>query len=251
MRRDELVHHLDDLLEIRRVPDYGPQGLQIEGRPEVRRVLGLVDAVGPDCVDAALEAEADLVLVHHGVFFGPPKRLVGGYGDTIRRYLAADLNLYAAHLALDAHPQYGNNAQIAYHMGLGVKGFWGEAKGTPICVEAEAPAGTTIEALAGAFERIVGPGAVVQAEGPAEIRRVGVCSGDGSGFVEEAAARGCDAFVTGETSHSHYWDARLLGMHVLWGGHYRTETVGVRALGAHLAERFDLDFRFVDLPTGM
>lgn len=251
MHRDELVRHLDDLLGIAGIRDYGPQGLQIEGRQEVRRILGLVDAVGPDCLDAAEASGADLVLVHHGVLFGPPKRLVGGYGASIRRYLAADLNLYAAHLALDAHPQFGNNAQLASHMGLRIQEHWGDALGTPICVQAEAPGGTTVEALAAAFERIVGPELVVQAEGPAKIRRIGICSGDGSGFVEEAAARGCDAFVTGETSHSHFWDASLLGMHVLWGGHYRTETVGVRALGAHLAERYGLDFEFVDLPTGM
>lgn len=250
MRRDELVSYLDEQLRIGDFADYGPQGLQVEGRAELRRVVATVDA-GLPCVEAALEREADLLLVHHGILWGPARRLAGGYGELVRRLLGADLNLYAAHLALDAHPVWGNNAELCRLLGLEVEDWWGLAKGSPVGALARAPGGTSLEALLGRLEEALGPAALVQAHGPARIERLGVLSGGGAGYIAEAAARGCQALITGETSHSAYYEALYAGIHVIYAGHYASETVGVQALGRHLAERFGLDFEFVDLPTGV
>ncbi len=128
MRRDELVTYLDDLLDIHGMADYGPQGLQVEGRGTVERIIGLVDAA-PACVAAAVEHQADLMLVHHGIFWGPTQRLAGPFGRHVRSIVESGINLYAAHLALDGHRVYGNNAVLAERLGLTVVDWWGVTGG--------------------------------------------------------------------------------------------------------------------------
>lgn len=250
MQRDELVRYLDDYLKIGEIRDYGPQGLQIEGRAEIQKLVGMVDAHQP-CVEAALAAGADLLLVHHGIFWGETKRLSGSFGRLVRTYLEADLNLYAAHLALDAHPEVGNNAELANKLGLAIQEWWGKVNGVPLAVLTEADAALTLDELVQRYEAAVGPVNLVLSHGPAQIRRVGILSGFGARQIEEAAALGCDAFITGETSHAQYYDALNAGIHVIYGGHYTSETVGVQALGRHLAEKFGVKFEFIDLPTGL
>lgn len=251
MRRDDVVAWLDEYLGIARVADYGPQGLQIEGCADIGRVVGLVDALGEPCVRAAVDRHADMVLVHHGLLWGAPERLVGAFGRQVRRYIQADLNLYAAHLALDAHPEVGNNAQLAARLGLTVADWWGDARGTAICCTAVAKPSTTLEVLVADVTQHLGPPARIQPHGPREVRMVGICSGGGASFIAEAAARGCDAFLTGETSHAHYWDAEGAAISVIWAGHYASETLGVQALGARMARELGVAFEFVDVPTGM
>jgi dinuclear metal center YbgI/SA1388 family protein len=250
MQRDELVRYLDGYLKIAEIKDYGPQGLQIEGRAEVQRIVGMVDSHQP-CVDAALARDADLLLVHHGIFWGGPQKLSGSFGKLVRTYMKADLNLYAAHLALDAHPEVGNNAELARLLGLDVFDWWGKVNGVPLASLAESSETLTVETLVQRYEETVGPVKLVLAHGPAQIRRVGILSGSGARQIEEAAALGCDAFLTGETSHAQYYDALNAGINVIYGGHYTSETVGVQALGRHLQETFGLDFEFIDLPTGL
>ncbi len=250
MKRSELVTYLNTLLRIDEISDYGPQGLQIEGKDEVNKIVGLVDTHQP-CVDAALVHGADMMLVHHGIFWGGPKRLQGSYGKLVRTFIKADLNLYAAHLPLDAHTEYGNNAELPRRLGLTVDGWWANIKGTDLGSLCSAPAGTTLDSLVARFEETVGPVKVVLAHGPSTVRKVGIISGFGADHIHEAAALGCDTFLTGETSHSQYYEALNAGINVIYGGHYTTETVGVQALGQHLAEKFGIDFEFVDLPTGM
>ncbi|MBX2998175.1 MAG: Nif3-like dinuclear metal center hexameric protein [Caldilineaceae bacterium] len=250
MQREELVRYLDDYLKIAEIKDYGPQGLQIEGRADVQRIIGMVDAHQP-CVDAALARGVDLVLVHHGVFWGEARKLSGSFGKLIRTYMDADLNLYAAHLALDAHPEVGNNAELARRLGLTVHDWWGKVNGVPLAPLAESSELLTVETLVQRYEETVGPVKLVLAHGPNQIRRVGILSGFGARQIDEAAALGCDAFITGETSHAQYYDALNAGINVIYGGHYTSETVGVQALGRHLSEKFGLDFEFIDLPTGL
>jgi putative NIF3 family GTP cyclohydrolase 1 type 2 len=137
MQRDELVRYLDDYLKIAEIKDYGPQGLQIEGRADVQRIIGMVDAHQP-CVEAALAQGVDLLLVHHGIFWGGPQKLSGSFGKLVRTYIRADLNLYAAHLALDAHPDIGNNAELARRLGLNVVDWWGKVNGVSLASLAEA-----------------------------------------------------------------------------------------------------------------
>lgn len=250
MNRTELVDYLDGYLRIAEISDYGPQGLQIEGKQEVQKIIGLVDSHQP-CVEAAIEREADLMLVHHGVFWGPAQKIAGSFGKLVRTFMAADLNLYAAHLPLDAHPEVGNNAELARRLGLEVQDWWANIKGTPLAALTHAPDGTTLDSLIERFEETIGPVKVVQRHGPSQVERVGILSGGGATNVHEAAALGCDTYITGETSHANYYDAMNAGINVIYAGHYTSETVGVQALGQHLAEKFGLDFEFIDLPTYM
>jgi dinuclear metal center YbgI/SA1388 family protein len=250
MKRTELVSYLDTYLGIAAIKDYGPQGLQIEGCEEINRVVGLVDAHQP-CVEAALAEQADLMLVHHGIFWGSPKPLCNSYGALIRTFLMADLNLYAAHLALDAHREVGNNAELARRLGLEVIDWWGNANGVKLAALAVNHHGAKLDYLVDRFEQNVGPVKLVQAHGPRIIHKVGILSGFGAREIDEAAALGCDLYITGETSHAQYYDAQNAGLNVIYGGHYTTETVGVQALGKHLQEEFGVEFVFVDLPTGL
>ena len=245
-----MVRFLDEYLKISEIKDYGPQGLQIEGRDEIRKIIGAVDAHLP-VVETALSHGADMLLVHHGIFWGGPQKISGGYGRLVRAYIQADLNLYAAHLALDAHPEVGNNAQLARRLGLEVTAWWGKVNGVPLAALAESPAPITFDELTACYQEQVGDVKLFLAHGPQQIRRVGILSGSGARQIEEAAALGCDAFITGETSHAQYYDALNHGMNVLYGGHYTSETVGVQALGQLLVEKFGVEFEFVDLPTGI
>jgi dinuclear metal center YbgI/SA1388 family protein len=248
MKRSELVEYLTDYLRIEAIKDYGPQGLQVEGKPEVNKVVGMVDAQLP-CVTLALAHGADLLLVHHGIFWGAAKPLRGALGVLVRTIMAADLNLFAAHLALDAHPEVGNNVELARRLGLEVLEWWANVNGAPLAVMAVEPNGVKLDYLVDRYEQSVGPVQLVQAHGPRIVHRVGIMSGGGARHVEEAAALGCDLFLTGETSHAQYYDALNAGINVIYGGHYTTEITGVQALGRHLKEQFDLEFEFIDLPT--
>lgn len=250
MQREALVRYLDDTLRISEIADYGPQGLQLEGRAQVDKIVGLVDAHLP-CVHAALERQADLMLVHHGIFWGEAKRLTGSYGRLVRTFIQNDLNLYAAHLPLDAHPQWGNNAELARRLGLTIIDWWANVKGTPLAVLAKYDQPIDFHEMVARFEEQVGRPHLIQAEGPPKVRTVGILSGFGADKIEAAAALGCDAYVTGETSHAQYYDAANTGINLLYGGHYTSETVGVQALGEHLAQNFGVAFEFVDLPTGL
>ncbi len=250
MKTAELVKYLDEYLHIEQIRDYGPQGLQVEGRSETRKVVGLVDAHMP-CVEAALQQGADMMLVHHGIFWGPTQLLRGSHGRLVRGLMAAELNLYAAHLALDAHQEVGNNAELARRLGFEVTDWWGEVHGTPLAALAVQPDGMKLDYLVERFRQLVGPVKLVQAHGPRLVHRIGIMSGGGASQIAQAAALGCDTFLTGEPEHAHYYDALNASLNVIYGGHYCTETVGVQALGQHLQDRFGIDFEFVDLPTGL
>jgi dinuclear metal center YbgI/SA1388 family protein len=250
MKCSDLIAYLTEYLRIEEIADYGPQGLQVEGRDEVNRVVGLVDAHLP-CVTAAIGAQADMMLVHHGIFWGHAKPLRGALGRVVRMLMMADVNLYAAHLALDAHPEVGNNAELARRLGLQALEWWGRVNGVDLAVLAVAPDGTKFDYLVDRYEQLVGPVQLVQAHGPRIVHRVGIMSGSGARHIEEAATLDCDVFLTGETSHANFYDALNTSMNVIYGGHYTTETVGVQALGRHLQDQFGLEFEFIDLPTGI
>ena len=250
MQRDELVRYLDRYLRIDAIPDYGPQGLQVEGAGEVTRIVFTVDA-GQPCIDAAIKVGAQMQIVHHGLFWGAQEPIRGPFGHKIQRLFQANLNLYAAHLALDAHPEVGNNVELARLLELTVESWFCNVKGTDIGVVAVAPDGTTVESLAAALKARLGVEPRTLAHGPAAVRRVALVSGSGVSYAKEAAVLGADTLVTGETSHAHFYAAVELGMNVLFAGHYASETVGLKALGRHLNGKFGLETVFIDLPTGM
>ncbi len=253
MKLESLLQYLDAYLGVRDHPDYpvALNGLQVGGPDEVHRIVAAVDA-SEASVAAAVERGADLLLVHHGLFWEGLKPLTGRRLRRVRPLIEHGVAVYSVHLPLDGHAEVGNSVLLARALGLQVQGPFAEYKGAAIgwwgtldpALDAQALAVRLEEALDGAPVRLV-PG------GPDRVERVGVVTGGGASFVGSAVALELDALVTGEGSHHAFFDAMELGVHLLLGGHYATETFGVRALAAHVAERFDLQWEFLDQPTGM
>lgn len=245
-----LVAYCDELLGASAFADACPNGLQVEGRPEVQHVVSGVTACQA-LVDAAAEAGADAVLVHHGWFWrGEDPRVTGMRRRRLASLLRHDLSLIAYHLPLDAHPEVGNNAQLGRLLGIAPDGRLGGPAGTPGLVMT----GTLTEPVAGpAFAahvaRCLGR-APLHVPGPAApIRRLAWCTGAGQALVELAVAAGVDAYLTGEASEQTVHAAREGGVHLFAAGHHATERGGVQALGAHLAARFGLRVQFIDVPN--
>ncbi len=251
MQFHNLVSYLDDYLRIATIADYGPQGLQVEAADgDVQMIAVSTDSALP-VIDDAVRAGAQLLIVHHGLFWGNPERLCGSLGRRVRRLFEANLSLYAAHLALDAHPEVGNNAVLARELGLQITDWWAEVMGIKIGVLANAPAGWTRNDLVETVRTVLPGEPLVQLYGPSQVRRVAILSGDGADFLAQAQAIGADTVITGETSHAAYYRAQELALNVVYAGHYATETLGVRALAQHLAERFGLATIWIDQPTGL
>ncbi|HSG07457.1 MAG TPA: Nif3-like dinuclear metal center hexameric protein [Longimicrobiales bacterium] len=253
MKLESLLQYLDSYLEVAGHPDYpnALNGLQVQGREEVRRIVAAVDA-SEASVAAAVDAGADLLVVHHGLFWDGLRPLTGRRYRRVKPLLAHGIGLYSAHLPLDSHAEVGNCALLARALGLELQGRFADYKGSPVgwwgthadATDAPGLQARLADALGGAAIHLI-------AGGPPRVERVGVVTGGGASFVEEAVALGLDALVTGEGSHHTHFDAMELGIHVLFGGHYATETFGVRALAQHLGERFDLEWQFLDQPTGL
>jgi dinuclear metal center YbgI/SA1388 family protein len=251
MDRNELVSYLDEYLHLNEIEDHGPQGLQVEAEAgPIRRIALAVDAA-PEVIATAADWGADMLLVHHGILWRSVERIAGPLGRRVRLLLDSQINLYAAHLALDAHPAVGNNAVLARMLGVEVGSWWCPQGGVMLAVCGPAEPGLTVQALARRAEEQLATTVRVLAYGPATVGQLAILSGFGADEVGAAKAAGADTFLTGETSHAHYWAAADHGLNVLFAGHYATETVGVRALGDHLAGRFGLETRFLDFPTGM
>jgi dinuclear metal center YbgI/SA1388 family protein len=251
VKRSEIVRYLDRYLQLQEIEDYGPQGLQVESHnTEIERIALSVDAA-PEVIEAAAGWQADMLLVHHGILWRSVERIAGPLGHRVRLLLANGINLYAAHLALDAHPAVGNNAVLAKMLGVEIDEWWCPQGGVMIGVCGPVEDGLSLQTLVDRAEMQLETSVRVLAHGPATVSRVAIVSGFGADEVGAAKAMGADTFLTGETSHAHYWAAADHGLNVLYAGHYATETVGVSALGDHLAQRFGLATRFLDFPTGM
>ena len=248
-RRDELIAFLDGLLDSPRWPDYGPNGLQVPGAAQVDKVVTGVSA-HRELFERAGAAGAQFVLCHHGIFWGES---AGPVTDQLKARLKLlfdnDMSLAAYHLPLDAHPEVGNNALICSGLGLARGEPFGEAKGERIGWVGVAAEPLTIAELAARSTALFGSEPLVFDSGPAEIRRVGIVSGGGSSALAEAISLGLDAFVTGEPTEHVMADAREGGIHFLAGGHYASETFGVRRLGELLAEEFGVTHTFVEVPN--
>ncbi len=241
MQIDELGHFCDDLLAIDEFEDYCPNGLQVEGGRPVRKLVSGVSACLA-LIEAALEEGADAILVHHGYFWkGEPQPLVGIKGRRIRRLMRADVSLLAYHLPLDAHPTVGNNAELGRIMDWLVTGQQG------LLWQGELPeamaAGALMEQLG---DRLDASPLLIEGGGR-PVRRIAWCSGAAQSMIEQAAALGVDAFVSGEISEQTVHLARELGIHYIAAGHHATERFGVQALGNLLAERFGIEHEFVDI----
>jgi dinuclear metal center YbgI/SA1388 family protein len=244
--RTELLRSLDGLLQPERFKDYGPNGLQVEGKSEIRRLVSGVTA-SRALIEAAIDAGADAIFVHHGLFWrGQDGRVVGWMKERLRLLLAHDISLFAYHLPLDAHPDWGNNAQLGQVLGWRADQRFGEQDlGFAGDVAFENP-----QALALHVERVLGRGAtLVLPEGAGPVRRVAWCTGGAQGFFEAAIAAGADAFVTGEISEPQAHLARETGVAFIAAGHHATERYGAPALAGHVATQLGLEHRFIEIPN--
>jgi dinuclear metal center YbgI/SA1388 family protein len=250
MYRDVLVRWLDGYLKIHDFKDPSLNGLQVEGRAEVRRIGVSVDAAQAIFDKAAL-AQVDFLITHHGLFWGQQFPIVGHQKKRLEKLFSAGINLYTAHLPLDAHPEVGNNAVLARELGLqSLEPFPHPKYGNIGCI------GHFVEPqpLALVEERIgelTGMQPLVVRAGLEAVRRVGIVSGGGAGDVGLAKALGCDLYITGEPSHAHYHEPFELGINVIYAGHYDSETFGVKALAARLEQEFGLPWVFLEHPTGL
>jgi dinuclear metal center YbgI/SA1388 family protein len=251
MKIGDLIAYLDNYLNIAEIKDYGPQGLQVEAEKENVRRLALAVDVAPPIVEAAAAWKADMLLVHHGLFWRDVQPLSGPLGRRIRLLLQHSIHLYAAHLCLDAHSEVGNNAVLARLFDIAVAEWWCAPMGTPIGILGTAAPGTTIAELAEQIEERLNTRVRLLAYGPPVVEKVAIVSGFGADEVGNAWELGADTFITGETSHANYWAAADHRLNVIYAGHYATETVGVQALGQHLADKFGLEVKFLDFPTEM
>ncbi len=243
--RDEIVAYADELLEVERFPEYGTPGLQVVGADEVTKIACGVSS-SKELFERAAAAGAQLVLVHHGMFWrNEPVWIDRRQRGRLETLFAADMSLLAYHLALDAHPEIGNNALLAEALGVEVEQPFAEVGQGGSLRE---PAG--IDELAGRIrETAGGREPLVFAYGPEEIRRVAICSGGAAGELIRAAHEGYDLYLTGEPGEPSRQTARELGIHFVAAGHYATETLGVQALARHLAERFGLDWEFLPVES--
>lgn len=249
VHRDELVAYLDRYLRVDEIPDSSPNGLQVEGAKQVRRVAYAVDA-SVETITAAARARVKFLVVHHGLWWGRHEQIVGNMRRRIAALIDHDVSLYAAHLPLDCHPEVGNNVEIARLLKLRVASPFGEYKGVQVGVVAAASRPLSRKAFAESVERVLDTAVQVLPFGPSTVRRVAVVSGGGAMFAETAARSGCDTLLTGESSHAAVHPAREARINLLFGGHYATETVGLRALEKRVQRRFGLRGLFIAAPTG-
>jgi len=243
----ELATHLDRLLEVERFQDYGPNGLQVEGQRPIA-TLATAATASLHAIRAAAAMEADALLVHHGIFWGRGGPLVGMLGDRVRALMRADLSLLAYHLPLDAHPEVGNNAWLLRALELTqLPETFGLAGGASIgLIGTAAQPLATAELHARLEDRLQHP--VIHCPGgPEQVSRIGVLTGGGQNFLAAAAAAGCQALITGETSEQTWHEASELGCHCLAAGHHATEDHAVHELGAALATDFGLEHRRIAL----
>jgi dinuclear metal center YbgI/SA1388 family protein len=248
--RDEIIAFCDELLDIDSFEDYGPNGLQVPGAEQVSSIATGVTA-NRDFLAAAVDAGAELAIVHHGLFFGDgPRALTPQLAERLRIVLEAGTSVTAYHLPLDAHREIGNNALLCERLGLEQDGRpFAEVKGRPIGIIGRAPQALSAAELAERVGELLGREPLMFEDGPARIETVGIVSGGGASTIQEAVALGLDAFLTGEPAEHVMGDAREGGLHFIAAGHYATETFGVRRLGELAAERFRVEHRFIDIPN--
>lgn len=244
--RDQLSEYLACLLDIGRIRDFSPNGLQVEGRGRIARLVTGVTA-SLALIDAALADGADAILVHHGYFWrGEDGRITGIRRHRLRRLLANDLNLFAYHLPLDMHPELGNNAQLGKRLGLVRDGQFGE-NGLGWLGWPDDPQLRTVGELAARIEQRLGRAPLLIGDPQQPAGRVGWCTGAAQGYLDDAVAAGASVYLSGEISEQTVHLARESGVAYLACGHHATERYGVQALGEHLAAHFGIQHRFIDI----
>ena len=245
-----VVSYLDRYLRTSEVPDApnALNGLQLANGGTISRVTAAVDLCDAT-VQMAAQQGADLLLVHHGLFWGGLQRLTGRAYRRVAGLIRHNIALYSAHLPLDVHPEVGNNAVLAHRLGVARRGEFGEEYGMRIGVWGEVDIPRSV--LAQRLGEVVGGHPRLMAFGPERVRRVGIVTGAAGSMIGQAAAQGLDTYITGEGAHHTFFDAEELGLNVFYAGHYATETFGVKALAERLCTEFDLPWTFLDHPTDL
>jgi len=245
-----IVAWCDKTLRIREIGDNdrAANGLQVENRGTVTKIAAAVDA-NLSTVKLAIAARADLMLVHHGLFWNARQPWTGKNYELLRLLIENNLAIYSSHLPLDAHPRFGNNALLCRALGLTrLKPFFG-SRGQTISFKSQTKIGRG--ELAKRLERATGVRPKIIPGGSEICRNIGVITGGAGEEVQRVAEEGIDTFISGEGPHATFGMAEELSLNVLYGGHYATETFGVKALGRHIAQKFDTSYVFLDYPTGL
>ncbi|MDG1580728.1 Nif3-like dinuclear metal center hexameric protein [Pseudomonas sp. GOM6] len=243
-----LVEEADRYLNAARISDYCPNGLQVEGRPQVRRIVSGVTA-SQALLDAAVEAEADVVLVHHGYFWkGEDACITGMKRRRLHTLLSNDISLLAYHLPLDVHPEVGNNVQLAQQLDITVEGPLDANNPKVVGLLGSLAEPLSARDFSRRVQEVLGREPLL-VEGQGMVRKVGWCTGGGQGYIDNAIAAGVDLFLTGEASEQTYHSARENGVSFVAAGHHATERYGVQALGDYLARRFAVEHLFIDCPN--
>jgi dinuclear metal center YbgI/SA1388 family protein len=251
IRRDELIDCLDEYLRVSEFDDASQNGLQLEGPDEVTKVAFAVDACQTS-FEQAVAAGAQLLIVHHGLFWSKSRLLVGPHFRRVKTLIEGNCGLYASHLPIDAHPEIGNNAELARLLRLTDTRPFGTYHGSSIGIAGELDPAIDIAALIGRLvDALTVPPIRVLAHGPEKAHHVGCISGGAAMMIDQVEEAGLDTYITGETNHTFFHEAEERGLNVLFCGHYATETLGVKALMRHLAAQFELETVFLDVPTGM
>lgn len=248
MKRDELVTYLNDFLRINEFNDLGPNGLQVEGRSEIKKVVTGVSAC-VDLFEKAIALKADAIIVHHGIIWDFERPVFrGGFKKRVKLLLEHNINLLAYHLPLDAHEQVGNNVQIAKALELLNLQPFGDYKGKLIGIKGRLTS-TNQEAFFNLIKEKINANALIFPYGPKKVVNVGIISGGAQKDVKQAVAEGLDAYITGEVSEHILHYVKEEGIHFISAGHHATERFGVLALGDHLRRMSGLDVEFVDIPN--
>jgi len=248
VRREELTTYLDEYLRVREIDDSSLNGLQVDGPDQVDRVAFVVDARLAAFEEAA-RRHAQLIIAHHGLFWGKVEPVVGTLYRRLRALVQGDVGLYAVHLPLDAHPEVGNNAELARILDLKERTPAGEYHGERIGFGGVLAQPTDVTSLARRVEEETGYPVIRVVEGGRPAVRVACVAGGAAEMAAGFASCGYDTYVTGEVSHSFLPQIEELRMNVIFAGHYATECLGVKALARHLANRFDIETRFLAFPT--
>jgi dinuclear metal center YbgI/SA1388 family protein len=247
MQLKQLCEFCDDYLRVDDFNDYCPNGLQVEASDEVSRIVSGVTA-SLDLIEAAIAQQADTLLVHHGYFWKGEAQPISGFkGRRIRALIKNNLNLIAYHLPLDAHPEVGNNAQLARVMGWRVEGSFGSVGLHDIVLSGSLSSPMTLDELSASVAGRLNTKPLSISSGDKPIRTIAWCTGAAQSYIEQAAERGIDAFISGEVSEHTFHFAREAGIHYIAAGHHATERYGVQALAGVIEERFGIPQQFIDI----
>lgn len=246
-RQQQILAAFDNLLEPQRYRDYGPNGLQVEGKQEIRRIVSGVTA-SRALIEAAIEARADALFVHHGLFWrGHDGRVTGWLKQRLALLLAHEINLFAYHLPLDGHAELGNNAQLGLQLGLQASGRFGEQDLGFLGERVDAAPFASASALAQHLEKVLKRPVTLVDTAQGAIKKIAWCTGGAQGYFESAIAAGADAFITGEISEPQAHYARECGVAFLACGHHASERFGAPAVAGHVAAQLGIEHQFIEV----